>query len=221
MMASIEGLPTEIRLKIYRDLLARPSVIVEYVPDMFNSGFKARSNSSLSPQILRTSKNINSECLPIFYGCHRFNCASSILGIENLKTQIGARNFGYIKHIIVDWIDITSISCAMKNIVTNVLYQNLETLTIQKYLRLDLDRLESLLDVDLVELRKKCQSARNILSQHPRLHILGQISTKRLKTPRHPEAFFSIKWRLLLSSSALRANVSNDIGFLPRRYRYW
>ncbi len=203
-------LPPEIRNLIYQKLLAQPCAVVEYVPDRFKSGFKARSQTnlpiSLAPQVLRVSRQVKSECLPILYGSHRFNCGFSILGVEKLKAQIGARNFSHIRHLILDWFDVTRISCALRSYSNAKLYRSLETVTIYRFFRIDLDRDIRLLKMDLFELRKSCQSASTIVRQHPFLRIIGQVSTKHLQ---QPETAFRIKWRFLRSASSTRPNVSN------------
>jgi len=208
-MMHLLKLPTEIRLRIYDELLARPSTVVESVPHKISTikfRFQIRTAHPLSPQLLRICRQIHLEARRVLYGSHLFNCAFSSLGIEKLRAQIGSTNFGYIKHLTIGWSDLRRLSYSFRNDKTARLYRNLETLAIYDSLLVDLDRPGSLLDLDLCELRNHCKSAREILCQHLLLSVLAQTSTKDAQPLGESNSAFRIKWTLRRSASGLLPN---------------
>ena len=217
-------LPTETRLRIFEELLAYPSAIVVSVPHTLptqNSRFKIRTVRPLSPQLLRVCRQTLLEGRRVLYGSHRFNCAFSVLGIGKLRAQIGPLNFGHVKHLIIGWSDLRRLSHSFRNNKTSKLYQSLETLAIQGQFLVDLERPGNLFYSDLYGLYNHCQSAREILRQHPRLNVLAQMPITDHSPLEQSFTEFRIKWRLLRSTSAMLPNVSCLEKPSLRRYSSW
>jgi hypothetical protein len=205
-------LPIEIRLRIYEELLACPSAVVESVPHRISTikfRFQIRTVRPLSPQLLRVCRQIHLEARRVLYSSHQFNCAFSILGIGKLRAQIGPTNFGHIKHII-GWSGLRRLSYSFRNSRTAKLYMNLETLTIQESFLVNLGRPGNLLDLDLCELSNHCKAASEILCQHPLLSVLAQTSIKDPQPLEESGTALRIKWTLRRSSSAMLPSVSID-----------
>lgn len=203
-------LPIEIRLRIYDELLACESAVVESVPHRMStvkSRFQIRTAHPLAPQLLRLCHQIHFEARPVLYGSHQFNCAFSILGIEKLRAQIGPTNFGYVKHLIIGWSDMRRLLYSFRNPRTAQLYHNLETLTIREPFRVDLDRPGSLLDLELCELANYCKTAHKILCHHPLLRVLAQTSLGDPRAREEANTVFRIKWTLRRSPSEMLPDV--------------
>ena len=204
--AQLLELPTEIRIKIYELLLLpKPREATRINTNWIIKGY-------LSPQILRVSQQIHSECLPILYGNIRFECPSSAggSGIESLLEEVGARNFAYIKYLIVNWDDMPRISSAVRNESTAGLYRSLETLEISKRFTIDLSRSEPDIHPELVQIRKVCQSAREIARQHGSLCVIAQSPPIYFSLPGRflrAAPIFHLSLRLLRSNSAMQRTV--------------
>jgi hypothetical protein len=125
------------------------------------------------------------EARPVLYGSHQFNCAFSVLGIEKLRAQIGLTNFGDIKGLTVGWSDMRRLPHSFQKNKVAKLYRNLETLTIQGYFLVDLNRPGNLLDLDLCELSNHCKSARKILCRLALLSVLAKRQRKMLNLLRN------------------------------------
>ena len=206
-------LPTEVRLQIYEELLACPSTIVEYVPRKIRttkSRFQIKTASPLSPQLLRVCRQIRREGLPILYGNHQFNCDFSARSIGKLRAQIGLKNFGYIKHLIVRWLDMRWMSYPFPINDIASFYQSLETLEISGYFGIDLAERTNGLYFGLSILAYHCKTTREILRYHPHLSVLAHTRVKDPDATDQSCTEFHIRWRLLRSPLAIRPKVGSS-----------
>jgi hypothetical protein len=174
-------LPSEIRILVYKILLADPSIVVQYlfVRNHFRSAFRSKTPPGLSAQILRTCKQIDHEGAPILYGVPEFDCSNCILGVEKLLAQIGNRYFNLIKRIALDAEYLHDVAGALRGEPSGGKYKKLESLTTTAHPLLDITKPGWEFELKLHAMAKLCLSAQQILKSGSLLRVIGQDSRKQ------------------------------------------
>jgi hypothetical protein len=173
-------LPSEIRLQIYKLLLADSSIVVQYlfVRNHFRSMFRNKTPPRLSAQVLRTCQQIAVEGARILHGFPKFDCSNCILGVEKLQAQIGRENFNLIRRMILDAEDLHGVARALPGQPSGGMYQHLESLTTTAHLLVDLTQPGWEFELKVQAMAKLCLSAQQILQSGTPLRVLGQDSRK-------------------------------------------
>jgi hypothetical protein len=211
-------LPLEIRNQVYQFLLADSSIVISslFVRMRFLQKFMCKHNCGLEPGILYACHQINNEASRILYGSPLFQCATATLGLERLRSQVGTRNFSYIRRIVCDPSDLADISEALQvqqGMSLYQRYQRLESVSTDGYRILVLDGVPPANiseRSDLAEALRLCKQVLAILNVHPVLSVLAQTlhgisngGADAVDTS-NPRA----KWRLLKSESKMTPDES-------------
>ena len=219
MDCNLLELPVEIRMQIYEYLLADSSIVISYlfIRKGFLHKFMCKHNCGLNPEVLYTCRQINNEASRLLYGSPLFQCATAIEGLKRLRSQIGTKNFSYIRRIVYDPSDLAKIAKALQIEQGMSLYQRYQRL---ESLNTDGIRIKVLEGVpptndsarkDLVKDLELCKHALAILNAHPVLSVLAQThhgisngGADAVDTS-NPRA----KWRLLRSEGEMETEESS------------
>lgn len=177
----------------------------------------SKHNCGLDPDILYTCRQINNEASRVLYGSPLFQCATATLGLERLRTQVGTKNFSYVRRIVCDPSDLADISEALQvqqGMSLYQRYQRLESVSTDGYRILVLDGIppkKTSERTDLAEALRLCKNALAILNVHPVLSVLAQTlhgisngGADAVDTS-NPRA----KWRLLKSEGEMTPDESS------------
>jgi hypothetical protein len=176
-------LPVEIRMQIYEYLLADSSIVISslFIRKWFEQRFMCKHNCGLNPEVLYTCRQINNEASRVLYGSPLFQCATATDGLGRLCSQVGTKNFSYIRRLVCDPRDLGEIAEALQAQQGMNLYQRYQRLESVNTDGLRIKVLEgipptstSASTTDLVEALRLCKHALAILNAHPVLSVLAQ-----------------------------------------------
>jgi hypothetical protein len=102
-------LPIELRLMIYRHLLtSQPAVFLERAPREFSSYFRGKKirtalfgNITKNFAILRTSRDIYNECIPVVYSGNLFSI-NNLVVLVHLSECVRPEDLAAIRHLRLD-----------------------------------------------------------------------------------------------------------------------
>jgi hypothetical protein len=212
-------LPVEVRMQIYEYLLADSSIVISslFIRKWFLQKFMCKHNCGLNPEVLYTCRQISNEATRVLYGSPLFQCATATDGLERLWSQVGDKNFSYIRRIVCDPSDLAVIAKALQVQQGMTLYHRYQRLESVNTDGLRIKVLEGIPPTsnsareDLDEALQLCKHALAILNAHPVLSVLAQTlhgisngGADAVDTS-NPRA----RWRLLKSEGEMETEESS------------
>lgn len=225
-------LPLEIRELVYDILFSpRKQIFVTAAPQHENEDELQRLNNSttwsvesgtwamtpqlMSSQLLRVNRQLHSEALPFLYSQRIFDLTARDT-LKILMHNVGPKNFGNIKHIIIDWDELEKFAWELKKPEYILGLSGLNCVQIATWRHRHMYGTSVQWRSVKGRERTLLQAALEITEKHENLNILAEEPFRRKSSAvqMHTEnvASHRIKWRFVASEDDLKpGEVAVDV----------